>query len=154
MTHQLSPGVLMLVERLKTHPEDFFGDVGRDYKANLARTHNPRFSGIEHRLNHLADGQAVREKTDPYWFLTLEEKEALIAAYREAARAHFDAEIIYQIMREPEPEPNYDVVAAKYAAGLATNLCHTQSAVSNSVLNGAFLNGPESVSLSATGSSS
>jgi hypothetical protein len=40
----------------------------------------------------------------PYWFFEPEELNALKAAYKEASRARFDAEIVHNLLT-PEPEP-------------------------------------------------
>jgi hypothetical protein len=102
----MTNAVQILIERLKTHPDDFFGEVGNS--RSLAQWGSPKFAGIERHLNALVGGRAVVEKhmqeSHPYWFLEPEELSALTAAYKEAARARFDAEIVHTLLA-PEPEP-------------------------------------------------
>lgn len=102
----MTNAVQILIERLKTHPEEFFGEVGNS--RSLAQWGSPKFAGIERHLNALVGGPdgMIREKdrAHPYWFLEPEELSALTAAYKEAARARFDAEIVHTLLA-PEPEP-------------------------------------------------
>jgi hypothetical protein len=103
----MNNAVQILIDRLKSHPEEFFGEVGNS--RNLAQWGSPKFGGVERRLNELVAGnrpdQPVREGVaHPYWFLEPEELDALKAAYKEASRARFDAEIVHTLLA-PEPEP-------------------------------------------------
>jgi hypothetical protein len=100
--------VQILIDRLKSHPDEFFGEVG-DGSRGLAKWGSPKFAGVERRLNELVAGnrpdQPMREGVaHPYWFLEPEELNALIVAYKEASRARFDAEIVHNLLT-PEPEP-------------------------------------------------
>jgi len=82
--------VQVIIERLKTNPEDFFGDAD-------SRGRIPRFSTILDKLDNLLtenqDGQIHR-----LWFLEPEEKAALIEAYKEARRARFEAQVFHDLL--------------------------------------------------------
>jgi hypothetical protein len=100
--------VQILIDRLKSHPDEFFGEVGGGNRG-LGTWSSHKFSGVERRLNELVAGnrpdQPMREGVaHPYWFLEPEELDALKAAYKEASRARFDAEIVHTLLT-PEPEP-------------------------------------------------
>jgi hypothetical protein len=104
----MNNAVQILIDRLKSHPDEFFGEVGND-KRGLGTWSSHKFAGIERRLNELVAGnrsdQPMREGVaHPYWFLEPEELSALTAAYKEASRARFDAEIVHTLLA-PEPEP-------------------------------------------------
>ena len=104
----MNNAVQILIDRLKSHPEEFFGEVGNDTRG-LGTWSSHKFAGIERRLNELVAGnrpdQPVREGVaHPYWFLEPEELAALKAAYKEASRARFDAEVVHTLLA-PEPEP-------------------------------------------------
>ena len=103
----MNNAVQILIDRLKSHPEEFFGEVGGGDRG-LAQWGSPKFAGIERQLNAMVGGRAVLEKHlqegHPYWFLEPEELNALKAAYKEASRARFDAEIVHTLLA-PEPEP-------------------------------------------------
>ena len=105
----MNNAVQILIDRLKSHPEEFFGELGSGAR-NLAQWGSPKFAGVERHLNVLVGSRAVVEKhmregaAHPYWFLEPEELDALKAAYKEASRARFDAEIVHTLLA-PEPEP-------------------------------------------------
>jgi hypothetical protein len=104
----MNNAVQILIDRLKSHPEEFFGEVGDDPRG-LAVYASSKFAGVERRLSELVAGnrpdQPMREGVaHPYWFLEPEELNALKAAYKEAARARFDAEIVHTLLA-PEPKP-------------------------------------------------
>ena len=104
----MNNAVQILIDRLKSHPDEFFGELGGGTRG-LGTWSSHKFAGIERRLNELVAGnrpdQPVREGVaHPYWFLEPEELDALKAAYKEASRARFDAEIVHTLLA-PEPEP-------------------------------------------------
>ena len=82
--------VQVIIERLKTNPEDFFGDAD-------SRGRIPKFSSILDKLDNLLtetqDGHVHR-----LWFLEPEEKAALIEAYKEARRARFEAQVFHDLL--------------------------------------------------------
>ena len=86
--------VQVIIERLKSHPEDFFGD----FETHLARS--PKFMDITEKLDDL-----IIEKENGnihrLWFLEPEEKAALIEAYKEARRARFEARIFHKLLTAP-----------------------------------------------------
>ena len=89
--------VQVIIERLKTNPEDFFGDAD-------SRGRIPKFSSILDKLDNLLtetqDGHVHR-----LWFLEPEEKAALIEAYKEARRARFEAQVFHDLLTTPEEYP-------------------------------------------------
>ena len=89
--------VQLIIERLKTHPEDFFG--GFDERG-LGHS-RPKFYRITEKLDNLLtdnqDGQVHR-----LWYLEPEEKEALLAAYKEARRARFEANVFHTLLTKQD----------------------------------------------------
>jgi len=89
--------VQVIIERLKTNPEDFFGDA--DHRGRI-----PKFSSILDKLDNLLtetqDGHVHR-----LWFLEPEEKAALIEAYKEARRTRFEAQVFHDLL-SPQEELN------------------------------------------------
>jgi len=89
--------VQVIIERLKTNPEDFFGDAD-------SRGRIPKFQGIAEKLDDL-----LAHKQEGFihrlWFLNEDEKEALIEAYRKARRARFEAQVFHDLL-SPQEELN------------------------------------------------
>lgn len=91
--------VQVIIERLKTHPEDFFGDLEEVKSLSIRQ---PKFSGIVSKLDDL-----ILEKTEhPHrlWFLNEDEQAALIEAYKEARRARFEAKVFHTLLTTSEPQ--------------------------------------------------
>lgn len=91
--------VQIIIERLKSHPEEFFGDIDEMKGLGLLR---PKFYDITDKIDNLLtenqDGQVHR-----LWYLEPEEKEALLAAYKEARRARFESKVFHTLLsREDE----------------------------------------------------
>ncbi len=86
--------VQVIIERLKSHPEDFFG--GDEYSHRV-----PKFQGIAEKLDDL-----LAHKQEGFihrlWYLNEDEKEALIAAYKEARRARFEANVFHTLLTNEE----------------------------------------------------
>ena len=86
--------VQVIIERLKSHPEDFFGDAD-------SRGRMPKFQGIAEKLDDL-----LSHKQDGFihrlWFLNDDEKAALLDAYKEARRARFEAQVFHDLLTTPE----------------------------------------------------
>lgn len=108
----MRPGVQILIDQLASNPEHFFGPLGED---NALRLRSPKFAyqrhAIERELLDLRpmEGEEVRPKgLGVLWFLTEEERAALLAAFTEARRLRFDAEIIARLHQQEEPEPKYE----------------------------------------------
>ena len=93
--------VQVIIERLKSHPEDFFGDL------NDGRPQHVRFGELASKLDDLLtakrDGDIHR-----LWYLNEDEKAALLEAYKEARRARFESKIFHQLLTKPE-ESRYDI---------------------------------------------
>ena len=89
--------VQVIIERLKTHPEDFFGDI--DENKSLAIKH-PKFYDIATKLDDLL--RRNNDGIDRLWFLEPEEREALLAAYTEAHRARFESKVFHTLLTKPE----------------------------------------------------
>ena len=83
--------VQVIIERLKTNPEDFFGDL------NDGRPQNVKFGELASKLDDLLtvkrDGEIHR-----LWYLNEDEKAALLKAYKETRRARFEAKIFHQLL--------------------------------------------------------
>lgn len=92
--------VKLIIERLKTHPEDFFG--GFDERG-LGHS-RPKFYRMVERLDDLLtdkhDGQVHR-----MWYLTDAERIALLDAYKEARRARFEAQTFHTLLTKQEEVP-------------------------------------------------
>jgi len=92
--------VQLIIERLKTHPEDFFGDLDG---GRLVGRYSPRFQEITEKLDDL-----LTEKENGHihrlWYLEPEEKDALLAAYKDARRARFEAKTFHQLLTRKEKE--------------------------------------------------
>jgi hypothetical protein len=90
--------VQVIIERLKTNPEDFFGDM-EDH--NRLRHLTPKFSEVRDKLDNLLtepqDGHTHR-----LWYLEPEEKEALLAAYKQARRERFEAKVFHTLLTKPD----------------------------------------------------
>ena len=83
--------VQVIIERLKTHPEDFFGDM----EGRLIGRHAPKFNDVREKLDDL-----LSEKTEhPHrlWYLNEDEKLALLEAYKQARRERFEAKVFHTL---------------------------------------------------------
>lgn len=94
--------IQVIIERLKSHPEDFFGNIDENKSLEI-RT--PKFYNIATKIENLLtenqDGQVHR-----LWYLEPEEKDALIAAYKEALRARFEASVFHTLLSKYEEPVN------------------------------------------------
>jgi hypothetical protein len=92
--------VQVIIERLKSHPEDFFGEINE--KRALGGTY-PKFHEIRDKLDNLLtdpqDGNIYR-----LWYLNEDEKLALLEAYKEARRARFEAKVFHTLLTNQDPE--------------------------------------------------
>ena len=92
--------VQVIIERLKSHPEDFFGEINE--KRALGGTY-PKFHEIRDKLDNLLtdpqDGNIYR-----LWYLNEDEKLALLEAYKEARRARFEAKVFHTLLTKQEQE--------------------------------------------------
>ena len=92
--------VQVIIERLKTNPEDFFGES--DHRGRM-----PKFVDITEKIDDLL-ADKDKQYVHRLWYLEPVEKEALIAAYKEARRARFEAQVFHTLLTPPE-ESQYDL---------------------------------------------
>lgn len=88
--------VQVIIERLKSHPEDFFGGMA----GRLIGRHAPKFNDVREKLDDL-----LSEKTEhPHrlWYLNEDEKLALLEAYKQARRERFEAKVFHTLLTKPE----------------------------------------------------
>ncbi len=92
--------VQVIIERLKTHPEDFFGEIAD--KKRLGGP-SPKFQSITNALDDLLtdkhDGQIHR-----MWYLDDCERVALLDAYRDALRTRFEAQTFHTLLTPQEKD--------------------------------------------------
>lgn len=132
----------MIIDALKARPDDFFGPIsGR----TLQVYDSPRFHSIERRMDRdftpRRDSEEIvrTDESVEFWFLTPEERDALRAAYTEAKRERFTAEVIYNMMRpndEKEDELLKYKASGRYGQSIAGSMVATKNAVAASVLSG------------------
>jgi hypothetical protein len=100
MDKKMMQSVQVIIERLKSHPEDFFGEINE--KRALGGTY-PKFHEIRDKLDNLLtepqDGHTHR-----LWYLNEDEKAALIEAYKQARRERFEAKVFHTLLTKQEPE--------------------------------------------------
>ena len=89
--------VQVIIERLKTNPEDFFGEIAPKRVSRVS----PRFEEITQKLDDLIAEKNVGH-IHRLWFLDEDEKDALIEAYREARRARFEAKTFHELLSPQE----------------------------------------------------
>ena len=93
--------VQVIIERLKTNPEDFFGDLEDTRLRHLT----PKFHEIRDKLDNLLtdpqDGSVYR-----LWYLNEDEKLALLEAYKQARRERFEAKVFHTLLTKPEEAPS------------------------------------------------
>ena len=92
--------IQVIIERLKSNPEDFFGEISDRQGLGLPR---PKFyditDKIDNLLTHPQDGHVHR-----LWYLTDAERIALLDAYKEARRSRFEAKVFHTLLTAQEPE--------------------------------------------------
>lgn len=105
----MNAAVQILIQRMQTHPEDFFmpPDHSMQRGAFRANADTPKFRHIAVQIERHIIGAKDRDESsaDPLWHLTAAEREALRVAFTEARRVQFDAEVIHTLMAQPEHEP-------------------------------------------------
>ena len=100
--------VQVIIERLKSHPEDFFGDMD----GRLIGRHAPKFDTIREKLDDL-----LLEKTEhPHrlWYLNEDEKLALLEAYKQARRERFEAKVFHTLLTAPEENEGLNLATRKH----------------------------------------
>ena len=98
--------VQVIIERLKTNPEDFFGDAD-------SRGRIPKFSNILEKLDDLLIDKKDVGHIHRLWFLEPEEKVALVEAYKEARRARFEAQVFHDLL-SPQEEKELNVTTRRH----------------------------------------
>jgi hypothetical protein len=126
--------VQVLIERMNTHPEEFFGDVDAPH---LMRS--SKFSDIIEKLDDLLTGDGGMVKTKNFhrlWFLTADEQTALLDAYKEARRSRFEAKIFHTLMR-PDTEQEEQMVKfrtqGRYGQNLGASMQNTATNLSGAI---------------------
>jgi hypothetical protein len=119
--------VQILVERLKTHPEEFFGEPKDLRTYRPMEKYEAKFRNEALQIERHIIGARDKDDSsyDAYWYLTQEEKDALRVAYTEARRARFEADIIHVLLAPPESEAkrkNVQVLTASSIANQALNI--------------------------------
>jgi hypothetical protein len=92
--------VQVIIERLKSHPEEFFGEISDRQGLGLPR---PKFYDITDKIDNLLT-HPQEGHTHRLWYLTDTERLALIEAYKEARRARFEAKVFHTLLTAQEPE--------------------------------------------------
>ena len=130
--------VQVLIERMKSHPEDFFDGIV-DHNQSLR---SPKFHDITQKLDDLlasGDGLGKPKTYHRLWFLNEEETTALLDAYKEARRSRFEAKIYHTLM-SPETEQEQEMLKYKaqgrYAQNLASSMQNTKNAITGTLLSG------------------
>jgi hypothetical protein len=85
--------VQVIIERLKTNPEDFFGEIAPKRVSRVP----PKFEEMTQKLDDLIAEKNVGH-IHRLWFLNEDEKDALIEAYKEARRARFEAKTFHELL--------------------------------------------------------
>ena len=98
--------IQVIIERLKTNPEDFFGGLEDTKLRHL----NPKFSTVREKLDDLLIEKPDVGHIHRLWYLEPEEKEALLAAYKQARRERFEAKVFHTLLSKQEPEEYSTVV--------------------------------------------
>lgn len=102
--------IQVIIERLKSNPEDFFGEISDRQGLGLPR---PKFYDITDKIDNLLtdpqDGHIHR-----LWYLNEAEKIALLDAYKEARRARFEAKVFHTLLTAQEPEETNTVTYNRY----------------------------------------
>lgn len=112
----MNHAVQILIQRMQTHPEDFFGPLEPLHTPKTLRMQkepHPKFRHIAVQIERHIIGAKDRDESsaDSLWHLTAAEREALRRAFTEARRVRFDAEVFHTLMVQPEPElPRKNVV--------------------------------------------
>lgn len=93
---EFSPGVQIIIDQLANNPDEFFGPVDGSLSY-------PKFNELRKELTALSCGQVPREDIHPaLWYLTQEEKDALIDAFTQARRLRFAAEVVFRLHNDEE----------------------------------------------------
>lgn len=108
---ELSHGVQILIEQLKSNPDHFFGPLDNGMRSIAMRS--PKFAYVRHAIEsellNVVRPEEVRPKgsVGALWFLTSEERDALVAAFTEARRIRFDADIVTALLTTEDSMEDY-----------------------------------------------
>lgn len=112
---EFSPAVTIILDQLQANPDDFFGPLDSSLSY-------PKFNEIRKELSALATGALPKgEDHMPLWFLTEEERAALVDAYCHARRLRFDAEVTHKLLA-PDMYKTPHVYAQKIGSQYGTAL--------------------------------
>lgn len=139
----MTPEIQMIVDRLKSHPEDFFEPVEASISGNIR---SPRLEYIERMMRRefapRREGEIpAKGETRDFWYLTDDERTALRNAYTEAVRNRFTASVVFNIMR-PDTEVETETLKYRASGRYATNLGNSMVTTANTVsgaISGAFI---------------
>lgn len=120
----ISDGVKILVDRLASNPEDFFGPLDKPqdpYHLSVPSSGYPRF----HHIHRILEDRAIKRlsptveapRAAELWMLSEEEWEQLDDAYLLARRERFTAEIIASLHTVPEPRSPVYVAQSSIMGG-------------------------------------
>jgi hypothetical protein len=124
--------VQVLIDRLKSNPEDFFGEINTRHLI-----YDPKFRDIVEKLDDfLADALRADNKLGVdarrfhrLWFLNEDETTGLLAAYKEARRTRFEAQIFSTLLSPAlnEEEAIKYATQGRYAQQLGASMVATNS---------------------------
>jgi hypothetical protein len=107
MSEEFSAGVNILLQRMETHPEEFYDAQSRGRLGTDPKWHNVMTSVMQVKFKENARGEAI--------YLTDAEVDALFAKYTKLRRKAFDDHVLDAVLN-PEQVSSDDIVQAKIAA--------------------------------------
>ena len=124
----MTPGLKILIERMREHPEDFDFDPYRRATAIGAR--QARWNDLISMANGLAENTCLSDEEVVAW---IEAKKRLMVDT-------FNAKVLDTVNYvEPAPEPYADI-EKQYAPNLARNIAQTRDAVTQTLVSGTYKN--------------
>lgn len=121
----MTPGLKILIERMREHPEDFTYDP---YRAEIRAGRQARWSELVAVANGLAENDCLSDEEVAAW---VEAKKRLMVD-------SFNAKVldaVNYVPPEPEPEP-YTGLGSQYASNLVRSMAETKHALTNSIFSG------------------
>ena len=130
----MTPDIQMIIDRLKSHPDDFFEAIDNPISAHMR---SPRLEYLERMMRREFAPRREEEvlpkgATRDFWFLTDDEREALRAAYTEAIRERFTAGVLFNIMR-PDTDVELETLKYRTQGRYTTNLANSMATTANTV---------------------
>jgi hypothetical protein len=89
--------VQVIIERLKSHPEDFFGG----FEGRGLGQSRPKFNDVREKLDDLLIEKPDVGHIHRLWYLNEDEKAALLEAYKQARRERFEAKVFHTLLTAP-----------------------------------------------------